>query len=221
MNTAHCGKIGGMTYVPPGGVDEPQGPGYEWPSPGFVVAPPPRVRPGRIWYVVALAVLAAGIAWLAYGLASLVGTVDGLQRVSVPGGGTVTLTHSGGYTIYYEGQGARNGNIPFFHVSVAPASPGAAVASLAHYGSVVTYDFGSHQGRAVLSMRVTRPGRFAITTTGNASANADLAFGGSIGSGIVSTLVPAIPLIVLGFAGALLLLILRAVGKRSARRAYA
>jgi len=179
------------------------------------------LRPGRIWYAVALAVLAAGIAFLAHGFASLAGTVDGLQRVSLPGGGTVSLTHGGGYIVYYEGPGAQNGNIPFFHINIAPASPGGAVASLARYGSTVTYNIGSHQGRAVLSMRVARAGRYAVTTTGSAPANADLAFGGSIGGGIVGLLLPAIPLIIVGFVGTLLLFILRVVGKRSRQRAYA
>jgi hypothetical protein len=79
------------------------------------------VRPGRIWYVIALAVLAAGIAWLAYGVVSLVGTIDGLQRVSLPGGGTISLTHSGGYTVYYEGPGSqrRKRSVQRAYVSLA------------------------------------------------------------------------------------------------------
>lgn len=209
-----------MSYFPPEGQGQPFGPGYQGPPPGFAMPPPRKVRPGWIWYVVALAVLVAGIAWLAFGLVSLAGTINGLQRVSLPAGGTVSLTHSGGYTIYYEGPGAQSGNIPSFHVNVAPASPGAAIASLANYGSTVNYHIGSHQGRAVLSLRVKGPGRFAITTTGGAPANADLAVGGSIGKGVVGALIPAIPLIIVGFLGGLLVLILRLIGKRSAQRAY-
>ena len=62
-----------------------------------------------------------------------------------------------------------------------------------------------------------RPGRFAVTTTGAAPANADLAFGGSIGNGITRTLLPALPLLILGFSGGLLLFAHRNTG----RRAYA
>jgi hypothetical protein len=221
VNTAQREKTDAMTYFSPGGVDQPQGPGYQGSPYGFGLGPPRKLRPGRIWYVVALAVLAAGIAFLAHGFASLAGTVDGLQRVSLPAGGTVSLPHGGGYIVYYEGPGARDGNIPFFHVNIAPASPGAAVARLARYGATVTYDIGSHQGRAVLSLRVPHAGRYAVTTTGPAPANADLAFGGSIGGGIVSLLLPAIPLIIVGFVATLLLFILRLVGKRSRQRAYA
>lgn len=229
-----------MSYFPPGAGDQPQGPGYQqqpgyqpqgpgypqpgyppqppgypWQAPGYAQPPMRKVRPGRIWYLATLAVLVAGIAWLAYGLASVAGTIDNLQRVSLPGGGTVNLTHGGGYTIYYEGPGADSGSIAPFHINVAPASPGAAVASLTRYGSVVTYDIGSHHGRAVLSLQVTSPGKFTVTVTGTPSAGADLAFGGSLGSGIVGSLLPAIPLMILGFLGTLTLFIVRLARKRS------
>ncbi|HXS67124.1 MAG TPA: hypothetical protein VN767_30060 [Streptosporangiaceae bacterium] len=211
-----------MTDFPPGGSDQPPNPGFAEPF-AFGPAGPARRprRPGWIWFVLALAVLVAGIAWLIYGLTSVAGTIDDLQRVPVPGHGTISLTHSGGYTIYYEGVGARNGDIANFHVNVAPASSGAAVASLTHYGAIVTYNIGSHEGRAVLSLRLKSPGRFTVTTTGAARPNSDIAIGGSIGSGIVGALLPSIPLIIIGFGGSLALLIIRIVSARSGRRRYA
>ncbi len=210
-----------MTYVPPGGVDQPQGPGFQGPPLASGLAYRRRWRPGRIWYVPALGILAAGIAWLVFGLASVTGTIDGLQRVPVPGTGTVSLAHGGGYTLYYEGPGAGNGDVPSFHINVAPVSPGTAVTSLTQYQTTVTYNIGAHEGRAVFSLRVTRPGRFAVTTTGTVPAHAELAIGGSIGSGIVTALLPAIPLIIVGVLAWLVLLIVRLVGKRSLPRAYA
>lgn len=180
-----------------------------------------KVRPGRIWYVPTLAVLVAGIAWLVVGLVSVASAIDGLQRLPVPGHGTVNLASTGGYTIYYEGPGARNGSISPFHVNVVPASPGAAVASLSQYGSSVTYNFGSRNGRAVLALQIKHPGRFEVTTTGTEPPNADIAIGAGIGSSIVKALLPAIPLIILGFAASLLLFIFRTVRKRRAQRAWA
>lgn len=217
-----------MSDIPPGSDHQPQdpgnqprGPGYQPPAPGYG-APPlqHKVRPGRIWYLVALAIFAAGVAWLIYGLTSLVGTVNDLQRVPLPGGGAVNLTHSGGYTIYYEGPGAQSGNLPSLHIDIAPVSPGAAVSSLKQYGSTVTYNIGSHQGRAVLTLQVTSPGRFAVTATGAPVTGADLAFGGSIGNGIVGALLPAIPLVILGVLSAMVLLIVRIIRKRSLQRRY-
>jgi hypothetical protein len=53
-----------------------------------------------------------------------------------------------------------------------------------------------------------------VTTTGAARPNADIAIGGSIGSGIVKALLPSIPLIVLGFGGSLVVFILRVTSRR-------
>src|SRR5215475_10133472 len=62
----------------------------------------PQVRPGRVWYLAALAVLLAGVAWMVLGLISVSHQVDSFPRVPLPAGGTVVLDHSGGYVVYYE-----------------------------------------------------------------------------------------------------------------------
>jgi hypothetical protein len=41
----------------------------------------------------------------------------------------ITLSHSGGYVIYYEARGAASGYIPDFNVNIAPASASAAAQS--------------------------------------------------------------------------------------------
>jgi len=209
-----------MTDFPPPGGYQPQDPRYPQQVAGY---PPPRqqVRPGRSWYTLPLAIAAAGITWLIIGILSLVSTVSHLQRVTLPGGGTVNLAHSGGYTIYYEGPGAQSGNIPSFHVHITPVSSGAAASSLNQYGSGATYNIGSHQGRAVLTLNVASPGKFAVTATGGPVTGADLAFGGSIASSVVRAFLPALPLIILGSLGALTLLIVRIARTRSLQRGYA
>jgi len=45
------------------------------------------------------------VAWAAIMFAVLIGRVDSFQRVPDPGSGVISLTHSGGYVIYYEGPG--------------------------------------------------------------------------------------------------------------------
>jgi hypothetical protein len=176
------------------------------------------VRPGRIWYLVALAVFVAGLAWLIVGIVSFGNTFNDLQRVPMPAGGTIRFSSSGDYTVYYEGPGSQSGNIPKYDINVAPASPGAAVSGLTQYGSSVTYNIGNHHGRAVLTLHVKKPGTFKVTARGPQGIGADLAFGGSISSGIVGILLPGVPLMVIGGLAALLLLIIRIARKRSLQR---
>jgi len=223
------GAGGGQQY---GGGQEPY-PGAQQPYPGGPQPYPgqpygpgqppysagrPKVRPGRVWYLAALVVFLGGVAWLIVGLVSLSNQINGFPRVPLPGGGAVTLSHGGGYVVYYEGPGAASGRIPSFNVRIVPAAPPAAVASLKSYsGGSVNYTFGSRQGRAVLSLQVTHPGRFLIQPVG-APSGADLAFGSSITGSVVGIVLPAIGLMLLGVA-VFVLLIIRIVRVRRARQA--
>jgi len=196
-------------------------PPYRGPVPdaGLSGAAPVKLRPGRVWYLAALAVLLAGTAWLVAGLISISSQVDAFPRVPLPGGGQVTLDHSGGYVIYFEAAGAATGaRIPAFNVRIVPAAAPASVASLKSYNGSVTYSFGSHQGRAVLTLQIARPGRFLVEPSGAASiaGGSDLAFGSSLAGGIVGTVLISIALIFIGVAGAIAIRIVR--GRRL--RAY-
>jgi hypothetical protein len=175
-----------------------------------------RVRPGRIWYLVPVLLIVGGIAWVVFGFVSLSNQVDSFARVPLPAGGTVTLNHSGGYVVYYEGPGANSGRIPSFNVQIAPA---AAVGSLQTYGSSVTYTIGAHQGRAVLTLQVVHPGEFMVEASGAGAATegSDLAFGQSIGGSIVGIVLPTIGLIFLGIASWILLFVIRLTRTRRAR----
>jgi hypothetical protein len=180
-----------------------------------------RIRPGRVWYLAALAVALGGVAWLAFGLISINSQINAFPRAPLPAGGAVTLNHGGGYVVYYEGAGAASGLIPSFHVQIVPASASAAVDShsLQPYTASVTYTFGSHQGRAVLTLQVTRPGRFLVEPSGApaVAGGSDLAFGSSIAGGIVSAVLVSIALILIGTAGAVVLFIIRLTRTRRAR----
>ncbi len=202
----------------------PQGP-YGQGAPGPygppAAAPRVKVRPGRIWYLVPLLVLLGGVAWLVLGLVSLSSQIDSFPRVPLPAGGQISLDHTGGYTVYYEGPGASSGHIPAFRVRVVPVSPGASVTSLAPYNGSVTYVIGSHEGRAVLTMQVAGAGRFAVQIPEGSglAAGSYLAFGSGVVGGIVGTAVPSGLLILLGFAGLVVLLIVRIVQTSRARTA--
>ena len=161
-----------------------------------------------------------GVAWLVIGLVSLGHQIDSFPRVPLPAGGAVTLNHGGGYVIYYEGPGAKSGQIPGFHVRIVPAASSPQMGSLKTYSGSLTYSFGSHQGRAVLTLQVARGGRFLVEPFG-APSHSDLAFGSSIAGGIVGIVLGSLALIFAGIVAAIVLLVIRIVKTRRARAAAA
>jgi hypothetical protein len=179
----------------------------------------PRVRPGRIWYLIPVLLVLGGIAWVVFGFVSLSSKVDSFARVPLPSGGTIALNHGGGYVVYYEGPGANSDQIPSFNVRIAPAAPPAAVGSLQTYGGSVTYTIGTHQGRAVLTLQVVHPGKFVVEPSGASAVagGSDLAFGQSIGASIVGIVLPTIGLIFLGIASWIILFVIRLTRTRRAR----
>jgi hypothetical protein len=203
---------------PWGGTPQPGGDQYPGQPP--IIAGtgtgPSRIRPGRIWYLVPVLLILGGIASVVFGFVSLSSTVDSFARVPLPAGGTITLNHSGGYVVYYEGPGASSGQIPRFNVRIAPA---AAIGSLRTYAGTVNYTIGTRQGRAVLTLQVVHPGKFLVEASGAGAApvGSDLAFGQSLGGAIVGIVLPTIGLIFLGVASWILLFVIRLTRTRRAR----
>jgi hypothetical protein len=186
-------------------------------QPPAAATPPAKLRPARAWYRVALVVFLAGVGWLGGGLYLLVERVDSFQRVALPGEGEVSLDHSGGYVIYYEGPGAEAGNIPDFTVNVTRRSTSAAVQALEPYESSLTYSFGSREGRAVLTLQVASPGTFLIEAPDAPATSGDssLAIGSSIAGRIVGIAVPSAVLMVVAVGGAIAIAIVRRRRRRS------
>jgi hypothetical protein len=90
----------------------PPGSGFEPNAAASAPVSSARLRPARAWYWVALVVFLAGVAWAALMFVALIGRVNSFPRVPDPGSGVISLTHSGGYVIYYEGRGLRAGILP-------------------------------------------------------------------------------------------------------------
>jgi hypothetical protein len=180
-----------------------------------LAAPPARLRPGRVWYLVALAVIVAGPAWLLAGLAALNGQIDSFQRVALPGNGEITLTHSGRYVIYYEGPGAAAGNAPALTVRLRALSASAAVQGITPSDSF-SFSFGSHADTAVLNLKIAHPGRFLLQARAPAApAGSRLAVGSSVGGSLARIVVPFIALIVVGVCGVVAVAFIR--GSRGSR----
>ena len=198
-------------------------PGYEGPGAVPLAAPRAKIRPGRIWYLLPLAVLLGGVAWIVFGLTSIGSEINSFERAPLPAGGVVSLNHSGGYVVYYEGPGAQSGNIPNLRVGVLPASAGASVRSLGGYHGSLTYAIGSHEGKAVLTLQVGHPGQFKIVTAGASGvpAGGDLAFGDSFAGGLVAGIAGGVLLLLAGLAGLIVLFVIRLVKTNRAKSATA
>ncbi len=183
-------------------------------------ASPVKLRPSRAWYLVALAVFIAGVVSLVIGLVAAGSQVNSFQRVALPGQGEVTLDHSGGYVIYYEARGAASGSVPAFTVRMAPASASASVESMSPYTADVSYTFGSREGRAVLTVEITSPGKFLIEApeAPAVAGGSALAIGSSIAGGIAGAAVAGALLMTAGAVGAIVIAIVR---HRRAKRALA
>ena len=180
--------------------------------------PSARLRPARAWYWVALGVFLAGVAWAAIMFAVLIGRVDSFQRVPDPGSGVISLTHSGGYVIYYEGPGASSGNVPNGNVHVTPASESTAVQSIGSYSGSLTYHFGHHEGTAVATLQIVHPGRFLVTATSStAPPGSHVAIGSSIAGGILVIVIPALLLMLAGIGAASTIAIIRHSRAKRAR----
>jgi hypothetical protein len=176
---------------------------------------PAKLRPGRVWYWVALAVFLAGVAWWVVSFAAVTGRVNSFQRVPFPGTGVISLTR-GDYVIYYEGRGAASGTVPEGQIHmdslVEPAAGGGM--TVTPYSSSLIYQFGSHVGAAAGTVQIPVSGRYRVRSTSSAPRGGHLAFGSSIAGWIVgavvpSAVVPAAALMLAGVVGAIVVAIIR------------
>jgi hypothetical protein len=180
--------------------------------------PPAKIRPGRVWYWVALAVLLVGVAWAVAASVLLFGKVDSFPRVPDPGQGVISLTHSGGYVIYYEGPGASDGNVPAGNIRLTPESAGAAVKSITPFSGSVTYQIGSREGSAVAHVQIAAPGRFLVrATSSGAPPGSHLAIGSNITGGIAAIVLPALVLVLVAIVGATVVAVVRHTRIKRAR----
>ena len=185
----------------------------------YAVAPvallPAKLRPGRVWYWVALAVFVAGVAWWVVSFVTVTERVNSFQRAPFPGTGVISLTR-GDYVVYYEGRGASSGTVPEGHIhmdSLSESAAGGDMTMTPHSGSL-TYQFGSHVGAAAGTVQIPVSGRYWVQSTSATLRGGHLAFGSSVAGWIVgavvpTAVVPAAVLMLAGVVGAIVVAIIR------------
>ncbi len=181
------------------------------------------IRPSRLWYWLAAAAVVASIVWLVLGLLlwfrSVHREVERLQRVPVPGSAEVRLAEPGGYTVYFEGPGASDGQaaVPPLRVSLTSAGGGQEI-TIRPYGGLLTYDIAGHSGRALGTFRIERAGTFVLKTGGERlGPEADVAVGRG-GGRIARALVMIVPGVLILFFGGVILAVVVAIRRSNARR---
>jgi len=181
------------------------------------------IRPARRWYWVAGAAVVAAVVWLALGLflgfRSLSRQVEGFQRVPIPGQAEVSLAEPGGYTVYFEGLGASDEQVPMPRFRFSLTTVAGEEVPVRPYGGAATYGFGGHSGRAVATFQIEEPGRFLLQTEGESQGGAaNLAVGRSVGPGIFRTVMVAIVgALILVLAGAVLAVVVAVRRNRAGR----
>ena len=195
------------------------------------------IRPGRWLYWLGGVMIVVGIALAVVGILGFVGGIaemrDRLQRVVVPGTGTLTLDEPGTYTIYHEHQSAVGGrtysNPPILSglTCTVTSKESGGPASLSEVTMSKTYTLGSRAGIAVWQFDVEKAGEYQLSATyapGATGPPVVLAVGrrlfGWIAKKILGLIAGLVALFLLG-GGALAIILVTYLKRRSARKRLA
>ncbi|MFI9507927.1 hypothetical protein [Nocardia sp. NPDC052566] len=144
---------------------------------------PQRVKPSGWWYAavafIIVAAIVGGGALGGSGALRSVSTFEDYQRVEVPGSGTVQLTESGNYTVYFEYPGAT-GDAASPPVIVTITGPDGKKVRLEAFDSKkFTYTYNDRTGRGKYDFQITRTGAYQVTTSGTAGVTVAIGKGGA------------------------------------------
>lgn len=188
--------------------------------------PAPPARPSAWWMGAGILVIIAGVISAIVvgisGFTDMSDTVDGFQRVEVPGSGDVQLAANHDYTVYLEYSGATDSDVPG-QVRGRLTDPSGQVVDWQPYSSSVTYQFGHREGRAEFSFHATQSGTYHLESEGGPDVT--IAVGGGLGSSIAGTILTAFVIVglslLLGVLAIVVVLVLRSRSRRTPAPAVA
>src|SRR6266567_6515041 len=176
-----------------------------------------RIRPSRLWYILAGILLAGAVACLGLAATSIFALdrqIQDFQRVPVPGQAQITFSNAGGYVLYIEGPGhccsfnsGSAGQAPFaawsMKVAIQPARGGPLVPISTWRGATDSYAVTGHQGQTAMYFTIHHPGTYLLGASDvKPGSIADLAVGRRIGTaGTIPIVLILAAILVLGPAG--------------------
>jgi hypothetical protein len=177
-----------------------------------------KIKPSLGWYWVAGAIVVVGVA-TAIGImvasaAGALGRTDDLQRVQVPGQGTIHISDTGGQVVYFEGLGPP----PPGSLAVQITDPNGNAVDLHRYFGDVHYTLNQTRGFAVATFAADSTGDYAVSTKSRRSVTGAVAIGKSIFGGTLGGLLGGV---LIGFISVLvgvIIAIVTGVRRRAARR---
>ena len=133
----------------------------------------PRLTPSAWWYVaagaIAVAGMVAGVWMMVEGVGRVLEGVEDFDRTDVPGTLTVTIEDPGGYSIYHEFPGASDSGSrsPVPEPDLSITNPDGDDVQLRPYTSLVTYAWGTIEGRGLYTFHADEPGTYELTADGD------------------------------------------------------
>ncbi|HZM40125.1 MAG TPA: hypothetical protein VFB94_13475, partial [Acidimicrobiales bacterium] len=189
-----------------------------------------RVKPSGWWYAaaagIALGGILAGLATAAKGVDDALEAVGSFDRTPVPGVLEVPIDDLGGYSIYQEFPGASHPGGTIDPPNLIVTDPSGDLVDTDSYGTFVSYDQGSLEGRGIYTFRAEQTGTFRILASG--APGSTIAVGPGMGDvsaqavagifgGVVGGVILAGTGMVTGTAAAITLAIARGRSRRRRR----
>jgi hypothetical protein len=188
---------------------------------------PQKIRPSRWYYLIALALIAAGAICGYQALAAAIHTLQGgLTQAVFPGETRVSFPAPGNYKIYYEDHSEFNGRVfdtdsqlPGLTFTVTSSESGEVI-PLHRPGFNETYNLNGRTGRAVLQFHVTRPGSYKVKASyDDNEKHEDAVFAmGSAQIARFTLLIFGVVMSIFGFGGAAVLVIVLIEVRRSSSK---
>ncbi len=193
------------------------------------VIPAPRVArsPGgaaaagvsRVWYWVALTILALGVvvstAWGMTGVNAANEEADAFPRATVPGAVTVAVTAPGDQMVYFTGSADRSPA----ELGLRVTGPAGAPVPITPYDLALQVDLAGHVGAAVATFPAAAPGAYTVTSATSSAQGGAIVVGGNVVRDALPDVLGALAVLLLSVLVAIVIVIVTLVrgASRSSR----